>query len=416
MTSTGLTVTEVGTGSTEDSAGYQGWRVLFASVIGLAFSPGPMIFGSLGLFAPLMQKDFGWGRGRIMLSLTVFNLAGVLVAPYTGRLMDRLGVRRVLLPSLFLFMGGFVGLAYLVQSITGLYVLAALWGALTVGTQSISYTKLLAVWFQRRRGLAVGIAAAGLGLGYGVVPLLVAQLLAHMSWHATLVTLALLILLVPTTLDYVFAHPRESAAGVPVGASGLSLEQARRTRDFWYMGGAILLASAALTGVIPNLAPAARDHGFGATQASLVASSYGLSTILGRVLVGYLADRYPIKHVAMLFFSVSAAGFLWAALIGAQASFPELILVALTVGLGFGAESDLIALFISRYFGQRNFGAIYGVLLAVFLVGAASGPPLFGYGRDVFGRYQPAMLMAALVMAAAILLLSRLTRDPKSQQ
>src|SRR5882672_1346994 len=120
---------------------YRGWRVLFASVVGLAFSPGPMIFGSFGLFAPHLHEHFGWSLGQIMLSLTLFNIASVLTAPYTGRLIDRYGVRAILFPALFAFLCGFLGLAYSVTSLGGFYVLAAVWGALTVGTQSISYTK-----------------------------------------------------------------------------------------------------------------------------------------------------------------------------------------------------------------------------------------------------------------------------------
>ena len=371
-----------------------------------------MIFGSLGLFAPFLQKDFGWGRGQIMLSLTFYGLASVVASPHTGRLVDRIGVRAVLFPSLFLFMGGFVGLAYLVHSLLGLYFLAAIWGVLTVGTMSITYMKLLTVWFERWRGLAVGIASTGPGLGFIIVPVLVTQLLAHTSWHSTLLAMALLILLVPTILNYLFAYPKSNPSGaVSAGTSGLTLQQARRTGNLWYIAGAIFLAATMLAGVFPNLAPSARDHGFSATQASLVAASYGLTTTLGRVLVGYLADRYPIKYVTILFFSISGAGFLWAALIGSHASLLVLMLDAFAIGAGFGAESCVIALLISRYFGQRDFGAIYGVLLAIFMVGAALGPPLFGYSRDLLGSYQPAMLIAALAMAAAMLLLSRLTRE-----
>jgi MFS family permease len=393
----------------ETSARYPGWRVLFASFIGLAFSPGPMIFGSFGLFAPHLHRSFGWSLGRIMLALTLFNVAGVLASPYTGRLIDRFGVRVVLFPALLAFAAGFLGLAYSVASLSQFYLLAFLWGAFTVGTQSISYTKLLTVWFERRRGLAVGIAAAGLGLGYSIVPLLIAKLLGQMDWHAALAVMALVIALVPTGLNALFAHPRPKVPGMQsLLPAGLSLQQARHTPEFWYMSGAIFLASTALTGVVPHLALMTLDRGFTAPQAALVAATYGISTIVGRVLVGALADRYFVPRVAMLFFAISTLGFLWAALIGVHASLAVLALIALTIGLGFGAESDVIALFISRYFGQRSFGAIYGALLAVFLIGASAGPPLFGFGRDRLGSYAPLMLAAAAVMIGAVLLLARL--------
>jgi MFS family permease len=371
----------------------------------------PMIFGSFGLFAPQLRTNFGWSLGQIMLSLTLFNVAGVLAAPHTGRLIDRFGARAILFPSLLAFAGGFLGLAYLVTSLGEFYLLAFLWGACTVGTQSISYTKLLTVWFKRRRGLAIGIAAAGLGLGYSIVPLLIARLLGQMDWHAALAVMALIIVVVPTGLNALFAHPKPVASGAQdFSPAGLSLPQARRTPEFWYMAGAIFLASTALTGVVPHLALMTRDHGFTVSQAAIVAATYGISTIIGRVVVGALADRYFVPRVAMFFFGISTLGFLWAALIGSQPSLVVLALVALTIGLGFGAESDVIALFISRYFGQRSFGAIYGALLAVFLIGASAGPPLFGFGRDRLGSYSPLMLAAAAVMVGAVLLLRGLGR------
>jgi len=82
---------------------YRGWRVLFASVVGLAFSPGPMIFGSFGLFAPHLHEHFGWSLGQIMLSLTLFNIASVLTAPYTGRLIDRMASARYCFPRCLRF-------------------------------------------------------------------------------------------------------------------------------------------------------------------------------------------------------------------------------------------------------------------------------------------------------------------------
>ncbi|WP_375194288.1 MFS transporter [Sphingobium sp.] len=395
----------------ESSLAFPGWRVLLAAVVGLAFSPGPMIFGSLGLFAPHLADSFGWSRGGIMLSLTFFNIAGVLASPYTGQLIDRLGVRAVLFPAMAALALGFLALARVGGSLPMLYALAFVWGALTVGTQSISYTKLITGWFVERRGLAIGIAAAGLGLGYTLVPLIVGQLLTVMPWPAALASMAGLVL-IPVLLNLIFSHPNSAPAAQGFATEGLSLAETRRTGSYWLMGSAILLASMALTGVVPHIALLALDRGLPPTQAALVASTYGLSTIFGRVLVGALADRFFVPRVAIAFFALSAAGFILATLVGDTRSAAMLTLVALTIGLGFGAESDVIALFISRYFGQRCFGAIYGDLLAIFLIGASAGPPLFGFGRDLTGGYQLPMLAGAAAMVAACLLLSRLSPYP----
>lgn len=397
----------------ETSAAYPGWRVLLAAVIGLAFSPGPMIFGSLGLFAPHLAQDFGWNRGSIMLSLTFFNVAGVLASPFTGALIDRIGVRRVLFPSLVVLLLGFVAFSAIGGSLPLFYALAFVWGGLTVGTQSISYTKLITGWFLRRRGLAVGIAAAGLGLGYTLVPLIVGRLLAHMDWRHAMLALAGLIIVLPILVNALLSRPNPAVRVVGgTDQTGMSVKQARATPAFRYMAAAIFFASAALTGVVPHISLLALDRGMTTGQAASIAATYGLSTIIGRVIVGALADSFFVPRVAMTFFGLSGIGFVLAAVLGGSGSVGVLMLVALTIGLGFGAESDVIALFITRYFGQRCFGAIYGLLLAVFLVGASVGPALFGYGHDLAGGYGAPMLVGAVVMGLACLMLAQLGAYP----
>lgn len=402
-------MTPEGSVSAESNLGYSGWRVLLAAVIGLAFSPGPMIFGTFGLFAPHFAAEHGWSRGAIMLALTFFNVAGVLVSPLTGSLLDRRGVRRLLFPAMIALALGFPALAWLAGSLPLFYAIAFAWGATTVATQSISYSKLITGWFVQHRGLAIGIAAAGLGVGYVAMPLIAGALLAHYDWRVALSLLAVLVMAVPFLCNLALARPApQMTAAATSTLAGLTLAQARRTREFALMATAILLASVALTGIVPHISLLALDHGLSTGQAAAVASAYGLSTIVGRVLVGWLADHFPVPRVAIAFFACSALGFVLAVAVSATAGMPMLVLVALTIGLGFGAESDVIALFISRYFGQRAFAAIYGYLLAAFLVGSSIGPALFGFVRDASGGYGAVMGIATGLMAAACLALALL--------
>lgn len=408
-------MTPEGSSAAESNLGYPGWRVLVAAVIGLAFSPGPMIFG---LFAPHFAAGFGWSRGAIMLTLTFFNVAGVLASPLTGSLLDRHGVRRLLFPAMVALALGFPALAWLAGSLSLLYAIAFAWGATTVATQSISYSKLITGWFVQHRGLAIGIAAAGLGAGYVVMPLIAGALLSAFEWRVALSLLAVLVLAVPFLCNLSLARPAPEMLLVATSATsaGITLAEARRTREFALMATAILLASVALTGIVPHISLLALDHGLSTGQAAAVASAYGLSTIVGRVAVGWLADHFPVPRVAIAFFACSALGFVLAITVGATAGMPMLVVVALTIGLGFGAESDIIALFISRYFGQRAFAAIYGYLLAAFLVGSSIGPALFGFMRDASGGYGAVMgvatgLMAAACVALAMLPVTGLRRD-----
>jgi MFS family permease len=392
------------TSSDESRFGYQGWRVLAAAVIGLAFSPGPMVFGAFGLFVPHFQSSFAWGRGETLLSLTVFNVAGVIASPYTGRLIDRFGVRAVLFPSLLALAVGFAAIAYFTRSLGTLYIVAFLWGALTVGTQSISYTKLISGWFVRHRGFAIGVAAAGVGVGYIIAPLIAARLLADLPWQRAYAALGLIVMAFPFLVNLLLAHPNPVNVATRTG-DGLMLRKAVRTPEFAIVCGSILLASAALTGVVPHLALMTLDRGFVPAQAAVVGSVYGVSTVFGRVLVGWLADRLFVPRVGAFFFGLSMIGFALTGRYGAHTSFATLVFLSLVIGLGFGAESDMIPLLIVRYFGQQSFAAIYGWILSAFLVGASAGPPLFGFGHDRFGSYTIPMTAAAAVMLVALMLM-----------
>src|SRR5205823_14807314 len=130
----------------------------------------------------------------------------------------------------------------------------------------------------------------------------------------------------------------------------------------------------------------------------------------GRVLVGWMADHWFVPRVGAFFFALSVVGFVLAGLYGAHAGFALLVFLSLVIGLGFGAESDVIALLIVRYFGLRSFGAIYGWLLSAFLIGASAGPPLFGVGHDHFGTYAVPMMIASAVMLVAVILMLSLVQ------
>jgi MFS family permease len=139
-----------------------------------------------------------------------------------------------------------------------------------------------------------------------------------------------------------------------------------------------------------------RELEFDLKTSAQIASVMGLSTFLGRVGVGFLVDRIFAPYVAMAFFGCSAVGFL---LISGGISSNTAYLAALLLGLGFGAESDLIGYFVSRYFGLKNFGEIYGYIYGAFLIGAGAGPLLLGFGYDYFNGYQGLLRLFGIVCA-----------------
>nr|XP_061799055.1 uncharacterized MFS-type transporter YbfB-like [Nerophis lumbriciformis] len=392
---------------TENSFSYQGWRVLGACVVGMIFSSGPVLFGSLGLLVESFEGEFGWARGGIMLSLSINTLATILAAPLCGRLIDRFGARAVLLPSILLFALLWAAVPLMTGSLKQFYLIIALIGFFTVGTQSISYVRIVSAWFDKRRGLAIGITASGLGLSYMVTPLIVQSALQQGSWPWTYWAMALMIGLISFPIMFFFIRNAPPSTADPMQAQsetpqyGLTLKQAFATREFWVVGLALLLFSLLLTGLVPHVVPIMAERGVDPGTAARVAAVMGFATFVGRIVVGFLVDRIFAPYVAMAFFASAGVGFF---LLASGVTGPPALIAAIMIGLGFGAESDLIGYFVSRYFGLKSFGEIYGYIYAAFLVGAGAGPFLLGTGYDMLGSYIPLLKGFAIASGCGCLL------------
>ncbi len=394
---------------TEQSPRYFGWRVLAASVVGMALSPGPLFWGSLGLFVAAFQAEFGWDRAQIMLALTWVTVASIPAMPLVGRMVDRFGVRAVLLPSILLLVGVLVAIPLALNSLFSLYVLFALAGFLTVGTQSISYIRVLASWFDRHRGLAIGITASGIGVGYAVIPPIVQSAIASYGWRGGYYVMAAIVLVVSLPLMTLLIRndPKSAAPNAPAAAKppGMTLKQAMRTREFWLITVAILVVASVFNAMLPTMVPLLTDRGMDRSDAVVAVTVMGIAMAISRVLVGFLIDRLFAPFVAFVVFVIASAGL---ALIATGAVGSTAYIAAFLIGLGFGAETDLMGYLVTRYFGLKNFGQIYGVVLAAFLVGTGFGPYFLNLAQSRLGDYQQALMVSTvlgLIAAASFLLL-----------
>lgn len=394
---------------TEGSPRYFGWRVLAASVVGMALSPGPLFWGSLGLFAAAFQAEFAWERADIMLALTWVTIASIPAMPLVGRLVDRFGVRRVLLPSIVLLIAVLVAIPLVMTSLTTLYVLFALAGFLTVGTQSISYIRVLASWFDRHRGLAIGITASGIGVGYAVIPPIVQSAIDTYGWRGGYYVMAAIVALVSLPLMTLLIRNDPASATADAAPAvpppGMTLQQALRTREFWLIAVAILVVASVFNAMLPTMVPLLTDRGMSTPDAVFAVTIMGIAMAISRILVGFLIDRMFAPVVAFVVFVIASAGL---GLMAFGAVGTKAYIAAFLIGLGFGAETDLMGFLVTRYFGLKNFGQIYGVVLAAFLVGTGFGPYFLNLAQGRLGDYQQALMVSTvlgLVAAASFLLL-----------
>lgn len=395
----------------------RGWMTIAVAMLGVSVSVIPVSILSLGVFMKPLGQAYGWGRGDIALTLTILSVGMALAMPFAGRLIDRHGVRVPILASLLLFGGGTLCLPTLIDAfgLKALYC-GAFWVGVTGSpSSSIAYVKVLSGWFDRSRGLALGFAMSGLALGGAVAPVLAARLIAAFDWRAGFHGLATLPLLIgiPNALLI-----REApAAGLVPGdvaaapAAGVTIAGALRHRVFWMLLTVFFASACAIHGVQIHLAPLLSDRALTPSDAALgVGFMFGISAV-ARLVSGHAFDRMFAPRIGALCFMAACVGA--ALLIPPSEPLVYLAAVAL-LGIGAGAEGDLMAILVSRYFGLRAFGAIYGILFGAFMIGSALGPLFLGLGFDATGSYASSLIWCAAGLLFAVTILLALPRFPKA--
>lgn len=396
------------------------WRVVFACTAGIALGPGTIIFYLFSIFIEPIQAEFGWGRGDISLSLTISTAASVLSIPFAGMMIDRFGVRRILIPSLLLLGAGLNSFQW-INSLSGLYACFATTAVVAAGTNSVSYIRALCTWFESQRGLVIGIASSGMGLGLVVLSPIAGYLLKIGDWRLAYSGLGWLVWLVGVPIVYTMLHEndqvpargkclaisRRSDSPVSMGISPYSARQAFSSVRFWHILIAFLFITAALNAVAAHLVPLLLSIGEKHSEAVLAISVLGMTMTIGRLLTGYIIDKIFAPHVAAFLFLGSMTG-IFILVSGIDGTVPIIAAISL-IGFCLGAELDLLAYLLSRYFGLQAFGTIYGLGLSVFLGGASVGPYLMGASFDATGSYETALHLcgASILVGIGLMLLLR---------
>ena len=403
---------------------YHGWNVVIAGLVFQAVSFGIGLYCFTFYVAP-WSAEFGVGRGDIMLVFFVLQASMGLGAPFAGRAMDRLSVRA-------LVCAGALSLALalvLAARATALWQLLLIYGTLVVGGTLLSgplaAQTLTARWFNRRRGLALGISTVGTSLGGFILPPVVTTLQASMGWRDANDLLALLVLVavIPVTLLIVRNAPSavertvESPGAVdPSVIAGAqdpqrtwTLRDVFREPVFWLMVTAFSLFALVNGGLQQNLAPYGLDQGFDAREVAWVMSVMALLMAFWKVVIGALTDRIEVRWIFIFSLGVLAGAMLW---MSTRLSYVEFGLVCGLLGVASAAHLPLLAAIVSRHFGIASFGLVMG-LIGPFTTLSAAGPWIAGEIRDATGSYDLALLVFAglLLPALASILVLRVRRS-----
>ena len=384
------------------------WWVVFGATLGLMVANGPIVFFTFGLFLGPITTEFRWDRATFSSSLLAGHTLAAIAYPFMGRAIDHYGVRRVTLTFIPIFALATAAIALTPPSPVVFIALGAFCGLVSTGQAPPAYAKAVSAWFDERRGLALGIAMAGIGIGAAVVPQFARVAINAYGWRAAYVMLGALTIAVAFPAVALFvrepdARTRQMVAGTPDLLSGLELAQAFRTSTFWVLAVSVFLVVTTINGIVGHLVPLLTDRRIGIRQATSTLSAVGLSTIAGRLVTGYLLDRLFAPNVAAAVFllPLGAVGVLTTSAAG-----PASLFAAISLGFGLGAEIDVIGFLVSRYFGLRAYGQIYGSLFAIFTLGTGLGPVLMGLCFDLTRSYNTTLIVfgIALVCASALVL------------
>lgn len=394
----------------------RGFKPLLGAVIGAGCGISSISFYTHGVFANAISTTTDWSMSQIQLGVTIMILMPVITAPVIGWMIDKFGARRIGLCSIPIYGLTLAAFALTDDTIASYHLLWVCMALLSAGTLPITWTRVVSTWFDRRRGLALGITLAGTGIAATLAPSYVTSLIAEYGWRNAYAVLALTITAISLPGVY-FLFTERPGPGAESGApdesatlSGINLAEALRGYRFWAMGIGLLLVAAGISGLIVSLVPLLVKKGLSASSAAGYAGLIGINVIIGRLLAGYLIDRVWAPLIAAIFLCAPCVAAL--ILTGSDIA-PALIIVsALIIGLAAGAELDLFAYLTGRFFGLRHYGAVYGGQYVFFSIGAGIAPFAFGRAFDHYGNYDQILLVVASMSIVGALLMLTLGRYP----
>ncbi|HEX7784455.1 MAG TPA: MFS transporter [Sphingobium sp.] len=372
---------------------------------------GALLQATTALFLNPVTRELGWSRGTFSTGPLVSAIAIIVTQPFMGWLMDRYGVRRAVLPFVLLLAVGYAAMSFITANAILYFAILFFIGIANCAQTPPIFAKVVSLWFDGSRGIALGVAMCGGALGFILMPLYANYLIELYGWRRAFIGLGLsnLAFMLPIVL-FVLREPaapstNPAAAHAVIDIAGHTLREAMGTVRFWMLVAIALLAGTGLYAIMGHSVVMLTDGGWTTRQAVTLLSAAGLANILGRLASGWLLDATsgPAIPALMLLFPGIAAVLL---LIGRVDILPYFAIPLVT--FAHGADGDLLAYLSSRYFGLRNYGQIYGFQFGAVALGSGVGPALMGQTHDAFGSYSVGLMAVAVGCVLAFLLCVRL--------
>lgn len=393
---------------------FYGWWVVATSALGVFLGAAPIVVFSFGVFMKPLSQEFHATRAAVAFALTIYTVLAGGTHPFLGRLLDRAGAKRTILAGTIILALALISSEAVGSSIRQLYLIFVVLGLVGGAAGPGSYGVVIPRWFNRRRGLALSGMLFGIGIGAIIMPALAQRVIASFGWRAAYVLAGSAILLISVPVVAAFLKERPEEMGLmPDGDAAPGLQQ--RSSDeghewheiwhdplFWLMVAAFALIGLCVAGCVIHLPAPLTDRGGRTTVATTV---LGAALLLGRSGSGYFLDRFFAPRVVVCIFLGVSFGIV---MLWMGSSGPVALFAAFLIGLGLGAEGDIIGYLVSRYFGLRALGTSFGTAFGAHVLAAGPGVYLMGLGFDRTGSYTIPLCAAFFLTLLAVVLIGRL--------
>jgi len=398
---------------------FYGWWVVGACLLLSLYISGAVVLGFTAFFEPIAD-EFGWSHTQVSLAASLRGAEVGLLAPILGFLVDRWGPRRIVLSGVII-----VGLGLIFLSrMTSLGMFYGAFVIVAIGDSGLSPTVLVTSvsnWFRKKLGLATGIMACGFALG-GLLVGVVIVLIDTYGWRTAIFSLGIGMWVIGIPLSLLIRHKPEKYGYLPDGEKSedlipselpsfgkgddfeMGVKDAIKSRAFWSIGIAMSLTLLSISAIIVHIMPYLSSVGIERSTSAVVASTLPLISIIGRLGSGWLGDRFNKIQVAAGFFTLMGLGLLFLSYASEELVWLVIPFIIL-YGIGWGSNNPMRAALVGQYFGRRNFGTIFGLMMGMVAISAIVGPLFSGWVFDTWGSYHIAWLsFACLALASSIII------------
>ncbi|WP_372758557.1 MFS transporter [Litorivivens sp.] len=384
---------------------------------GLGYATAVMYVYSMGPFIEPITQEFGWSRAQVSSGITIAAFLSAIFCIPIGILVDRIGPRRVGLFGVTAMCGAVALLSTATGDQANWTILWVILAFATLWVQATVWTSAVNSRFVASRGLALAITLSGASLAATIFPFIATVLIAKFGWRGAYLGLSMgwLALILPFMFfcfkgaqDEVLANANDDRKETVL--TGLTLQEGLRSGALYklVMAGGFFAFTA--IGTVVHFVPILTDSGAEPLKAASVASLIGIFSLVGRLGTGFLLDRFPGHLVGAIAFIIPIIA--CALLLTDGASTLNQTLAAIIFGLTLGSEVDVIAYLAAKYFGLKNFGALYGAMVMALSMGTAFGPLGAGALYDHYQSYDQFLMLTAVLMGLSAIALFSLASTP----